>query len=422
MTKCVEVLDAIMGSGKTNKLIEWMDSHPDEKYLYIAPYLEEVEERVTMSLKWVNLHNPEHGHGKNKSDSLLELLREGKSVGFTHSLFKLMTEEHTQEIERQGYILIIDEELSMIEHYNGVKPGDIHLLCEKGVIKVDYNNFGQVSWEDVNYRDGAFTELRNLCKLDMVYANRNNIDFLTTHLPIKLITSCKRVVVSTYLFKDSVFDCFCKMKGVETTKFLDIQFDNVGVKDKIRSLIEFVGGEQVEKMRGMIKGRRNNYLSQNWYVKLNDSVTPVSSLIRNVSLTNGAKTNKPDADGFYKDCDVMYTFPSKMLKKNAGNSKRYINPKGYGNDACWVGCSVRATNKYANRWLLIHAYNRYPNKNVKLYMQGYGVYIDDEQFALAEMVQWVWRSRIRNGEPIKLCIASERMEKLFKEWLYLEDE
>lgn len=71
---------------------------------------------------------------------------------------------------------------------------------------------------------------------------------------------------------------------------------------------------------------------------------------------------------------------------------------------------------------MIHAYNRYPNKNVKLYMQGYGVYIDDEQFALAEMVQWVWRSRIRNGEPIKLCIASERMEKLFKEWLYLEDE
>ena len=98
MAKCVEVLDAIMGSGKTNKLIEWMDSHPDEKYLYIAPYLEEVEERVTMSLKWVNLHNPEHGHGKNKSDSLLELLREGKSVGSTHSFFKLMTEEHTQEI------------------------------------------------------------------------------------------------------------------------------------------------------------------------------------------------------------------------------------------------------------------------------------------------------------------------------------
>jgi len=33
------------------------------------------------------------------------------------------------------------------------------------------------------------------------------------------------------------------------------------------------------------------------------------------------------------------------------------------------------------------------------------------------MVQWVFRSRIRNGEPVDLCILSKRMKQLFIEWL-----
>ena len=193
MTDKVEVLDAIMGSGKTSRLIEWMDDHPAERYLYVAPYLEEVEQRVGASLKWVELHNPEYSYGNNKSDNLLSLLREGKSVGFTHALFRLMTPEHTKVIKDMGYILIIDEELTMIEHYNGIRNGDIKLLNERGVIDVDYSNFGVVRWLDDTYHDGQFEELKNLCNLEMVYASKNNIDFLTVHVPISLITCCKRV-------------------------------------------------------------------------------------------------------------------------------------------------------------------------------------------------------------------------------------
>ena len=43
--------------------------------------------------------------------------------------------------------------------------------------------------------------------------------------------------------------------------------------------------------------------------------------------------------------------------------------------------------------------------------------IDQETFALSEMLQWVWRSRIRNGQPIKVCILSDRMLRLFQHWL-----
>ena len=36
---------------------------------------------------------------------------------------------------------------------------------------------------------------------------------------------------------------------------------------------------------------------------------------------------------------------------------------------------------------------------------------------LSEMLQWVWRSRIRKGEPIVLAIGSARMCRIFNNWI-----
>jgi hypothetical protein len=37
--------------------------------------------------------------------------------------------------------------------------------------------------------------------------------------------------------------------------------------------------------------------------------------------------------------------------------------------------------------------------------------------ALSELIQWVWPSRVRKGEPITLYLPSPRMRRLFEEWL-----
>jgi len=39
-------------------------------------------------------------------------------------------------------------------------------------------------------------------------------------------------------------------------------------------------------------------------------------------------------------------------------------------------------------------------------------------YALTELIQWVWRSRIRKGEPITVYLPSMRMRRLFEEWLH----
>ena len=39
----VKICDAIMGSGKSSAAIKYMNDHPDEKFIYITPYLGEAE-------------------------------------------------------------------------------------------------------------------------------------------------------------------------------------------------------------------------------------------------------------------------------------------------------------------------------------------------------------------------------------------
>ena len=47
----------------------------------------------------------------------------------------------------------------------------------------------------------------------------------------------------------------------------------------------------------------------------------------------------------------------------------------------------------------------------------YDAELDEDAYALSEMLQLIWRSRIRNGENINVYIPSKRMRDLFKEWL-----
>ena len=50
MTAQVEVLDSIMGSGKTTAIMKWMKKNFTERYIYISPLLTEIEERLQEEL------------------------------------------------------------------------------------------------------------------------------------------------------------------------------------------------------------------------------------------------------------------------------------------------------------------------------------------------------------------------------------
>ena len=63
-------------------------------------------------------------------------------------------------------------------------------------------------------------------------------------------------------------------------------------------------------------------------------------------------------------------------------------------------CNTRATNEYRNRNALAYCVNRFLNPDYVKYFAEHGVEIDQDMFALSEMIQWIWRSAIREGKPI----------------------
>ena len=43
--------------------------------------------------------------------------------------------------------------------------------------------------------------------------------------------------------------------------------------------------------------------------------------------------------------------------------------------------------------------------------------MNEDLYSLSELIQWIYRSRIRNGEKINLYIPSKRMRELLIDWL-----
>ena len=41
----------------------------------------------------------------------------------------------------------------------------------------------------------------------------------------------------------------------------------------------------------------------------------------------------------------------------------------------------------------------------------------NDAYALTELIQWVWRTRIRRGEPITLYLPAPRMRGILIDWL-----
>jgi hypothetical protein len=43
--------------------------------------------------------------------------------------------------------------------------------------------------------------------------------------------------------------------------------------------------------------------------------------------------------------------------------------------------------------------------------------IDRDLYGLSEMIQWLWRTRIRKSESIQVVIPCKRMRELLERWL-----
>ena len=91
--------------------------------------------------------------------------------------------------------------------------------------------------------------------------------------------------------------------------------------------------------------------------------------------------------------------------------------RGKGYTKAFVTFNTKATNQYKDRDCLVYVANLFMNVNEKKFYELHGIYIDEDMYALSIMVQWIWRSAIREGGEVNLYIPSRRMRNLLIDWM-----
>lgn len=110
----------------------------------------------------------------------------------------------------------------------------------------------------------------------------------------------------------------------------------------------------------------------------------------------------------------------RVVAKTNGRFKAPVNRgklSGRGYTKAFLPCNCRSVNEYADRRCLAYCLNVFVNPIILNYFLYYNVYLNEDSYALTEMLQWIWRSGIRNGESINIYIPSARMRNLLEIWI-----
>ena len=214
----VKVCDALCGQGKTMSCIEMMNSCTEKKFIFITPYLTEVE-RIKISCRKRNFISPEKKpeNGYSKLQDLNALLRAKENVVSTHALFSHYTAETKELIEAGGYTLVLDEVLDLFQVAE-TDPGDVDMLKRKGVVQEDGD--GNILWEDDDYTGAAFEEIALMSKSKNLISFGQSFYFWV--IPIDVFRCFDDAYVLTYLFEHQLLRYFFDAN--------DIKYELIGTK------------------------------------------------------------------------------------------------------------------------------------------------------------------------------------------------
>lgn len=416
MTKTVEVLDALMGSGKTHAIITYMSEHQDRPWLYISPMLEEVDGRVPLRAEELgfNLYVPQEDDLHTKSENCLKALQQGLNVCCTHNLMYKFTTAHLGAIKQLGYRVVSDEELNLINGH-GTKKEDIEFLTSNNLIKVNEES-GAVEFLDKNMSlEARYGDIKAKADLGMLYAAKNSLRFMVVQLSPKIIDCADRFILLTYNYKDSLMETFLKMHGYEYKQFNEVKLFKTDeeIKKDLLERIEFISTPGVKK----IQSNKQYTLSKSWWVSATkEQRKEISNCIRNCMSKAGVKKDK-----LFYTAPKDYVVPSKGFETKWIGNEPILDENGnvLENTRTFIACNARSTNKYADKELAVQAYNLFPNQAVVAFMHGQGYKVNSDVFALNMMLQWLFRGCIRKKEDTKMKVAilNSRMNTLFKEWL-----
>ena len=391
----IKIIDSIMGAGKTNWAIQYMNQNPDKKFMYITPYNDEIQHRIIPQCPELKFRFAREGH---KVDDFKDMLTKGQNIVATHECFKRADEEVESLLEANSYIIILDEVFDVVIDIKLAKADVTVVLSSFATVENNY-----LVWTDETYPDegGKFSEIKKMSKLGkvMVY----NDSFFLWLFPVEIFKKFSEVYIMTYLFAGQIqkyyFDInrvgysYYKVvdNGNQVYELVEHDFD---IRNNLKEFIDIYDGSLNEV------GKGNSSLSKSWYSSFRNK--PKLEVLRN------------NLRKFFRD--IHNAKSEQIIWTCFKDGKQKLKGDGYAKG--FVECNCRATNKYGSKTYVAYCVNRFMRPILKNnYFAAHGIEVNEDLWALAEMLQFLWRSAIRNGQRVYLYIPSERMRKLLIQFL-----
>lgn len=378
-----------------------MNAQPEVKNIFITPFIKETE-RVQRDCPGLDFKTPED-KSKSKSAHFKDLLEAEHNIAGTHSLFTRVDSETLELIRMGGYRLFLDEVMNVVHQMN-VTPSDLQMLENDGYLIIDRETGKVTTSEKADNYSGAFIELIENARSGRLVCFNNT--FLLWHFPPEVFEAFEEVHVLTYLFDGQIQRCYFEYHDIEYEKF-----GVEGTRETGYWLVPYDPLNGDKDLRDRLKddlnvydGKLNNIgkkrLSYSWY----------QSNAKNLRVMNKLKK---DTYNYFKNIVKGNTSENMWTTYKVAEDVL----KGSGYTKGFVPHNARATNEYRHKKNLAYLIDRYLPPQMIHYFEEKGVEMNPDLFAVSELIQWLFRSALRDEKPVNLYLPSERMRGLLFQWI-----
>lgn len=399
-----------MGSGKSSASINYMNHHPDQNFIYITPYLEEAV-RIRKSCPELCFKEPSNKLPEfdfRKYKHTIELIRDKQNITSTHNMFLRYSDDMIELIRDGHYTLVVDEAVDILRK-SSIGQSDVKLLEDAGWL---HNNgrFIEVS-PTFNYQGGLISDIVSLSKGNRLINMDDGMgkSYYYWMLAKEIFDAFDNVIVLTYLFDAQAMKYYFDLNGM-SYEFIGIRKSDNGeyyfsdAPDYIPAYTATLSSKihifENEKLNAI--GESTHALSYSWFQRTSkDSLDKKDILRRNVN-------------NYFINYNRGMPAKSRLWATyKIGES--ILRGKGYFyNDLAF---NTKATNDYRDKQVLAYCVNIFMQPNEKKYLLSNGVDVLEDRYALSVMIQWIWRSAIRDGKEIWIYVPSKRMRLLLQGWI-----
>lgn len=433
----IKLIDAPTGAGKTTALIHTLCKafntfkETGSRFIILTPYLDEVSRYIAaFAQRGIEVDTPTGTKGT-KGTELINLIQQGKNIIGSHALLqcnyvRLMEALSSSETPYK-YSLYIDEEPSIIMSelmsendpssnkglfapVSSLSFADLNLMVDKGLIALKAI---PAETREVYAIKGITTSPKgapSVLASFVPFFLYNNVYWIGEKgnqrqgclLPFFPATFWKlfdTVSILSYRLKYSFFYFYCKLFELSVS-FYHINADMTAFEEGYKELKPSgLHRLHIKDVKGL--DRLKGSLSYSWYSK-----APKEAL----------KTVKGIMLGITRDYSS-----STLLWTTFKGVKGKLKDKNHGlSDKNFLAHNATATNDYKDKTTIIYGLNKYLNPIMKGYWEALGQHLNNDQYALSSLIQFIWRSNIRDtgsNKPIDIYFLSNRMRNLFTTWL-----